>query len=444
MSLGFEDSEVIADGPVSIVTRIKVHSQWFAVKTSTTTHAKEPHDILKEARLLAETSHPNIISLIEQEISERQSLSLRMPYVPYSLYNLLQLSTFSPRPLISFESTDSSIASPREQRFVVLAKSIIFQVLCAVSYLHTERIQIAHRDIKPSNILLTASGRVQLIDFGIAFGVGEEARAKNGDLWPESADRMYFEVSTGPYRAPELLFGPRTYDAFAIDSWSLGVTFSEFFTPLRLLSGDDDDDDDDFESDPDSESDSEPAKPMKPLEPFIIPKGARAGNPRARWTRDSLFNGERGEIALAWSIFKTRGTPNETNWPSFMNLPDASKVTFVDAEAMDLGLLLPNLPPSISKLPMETKTHAPPPEMIPSPLDLIHRFLVYEPSTRLRPSDASNHPWFTSNPGLVLPDDCTLPLSQLTNITSTSTWDNQTLGDLLRGMNLPAQCDGGT
>lgn len=120
-----------------------------------------------------------------------------MPYIPYSLDALLQSSRFSPHPIISFETSSSSSPTLREVQFVVLAKSIIFQVLCGVSYLHSEHVQIAHRDIKPSNVLLTPSGRAQLIDFGIAFPLGEDRAAKARDLWPESAERMYFEVSTG-------------------------------------------------------------------------------------------------------------------------------------------------------------------------------------------------------------------------------------------------------
>jgi hypothetical protein len=90
------------------------------------------------------------------------------------------------------------------------------------------------------------------------------------------------------------------------------VTLAEFFTPLRLLN-DDEDDDEPIVSE--SDSDSEPDKPIVPPEPFIIQKGTRVTAPTTRWSRDSLFDGSRGEIGLAWSIFKTRGTPNENNWP---------------------------------------------------------------------------------------------------------------------------------
>lgn len=38
-----------------------------------------------------------------------------------------------------------------------------------------------------------------------------------------------------PFRAPELLFGPKEYDASKTDLWSLGCTLSHFFTPIRLF-----------------------------------------------------------------------------------------------------------------------------------------------------------------------------------------------------------------
>ena len=126
---------------------------------------------------------------------------------------------------------------------------------------------------------------------------------------------MYFEVSTGyappdRYRVPELLFGPRKYDAFAIDTWSLGAAFAEFFTSVRLYSPFDDEEFD-FDEDPGSGNES----PAKLAEPFIMPKRLRIGDLSNRWARDSLFDSTRGDISLAWSIFKTRGSPNQNNWP---------------------------------------------------------------------------------------------------------------------------------
>ncbi|KAG8219241.1 kinase-like protein [Butyriboletus roseoflavus] len=426
--------EIISEGPTSIVTRIESElldgPRFIAIKSSTTTHAKEPHDIIKEVRLLTSLSHPNIIPLIKQLRSQRSQIT----------HHILSSR---------LETPASPSPTPREIQFVILAKSILFQILCGVSYLHSEHVQIAHRDIKPGNVLLTASGCAQLIDFGIAFRVGEDGAAKARDLWPESATRMYFEVSTGPYRAPELLFGPRTYNAFAIDAWSLGVTFSEFFTSLRLQTDEDEDDEDlsfrrpehTSDSGSESEASAEPRAPTPPPTPFVIPQGTykRSGIPTGRWARTSLFDGTRGEIGLAWSIFRVRGTPNEDTWPTFLTLPDASKVSFVDVDAVDLSLLLPNLPPSTSSISLDTRTHTPILDPVPSPLDLIHRFLVYEPSRRLHPSAALDHPWFRADPGLVLPSDDDRSghpprLEETITMTHTFTLQGQTrtLGDLLQ------------
>lgn len=56
--------EIISEGPASTVVRIKSElldgPRFVAVKTSTTTHAKEPHDIIKEVRLLTSLAHPNV------------------------------------------------------------------------------------------------------------------------------------------------------------------------------------------------------------------------------------------------------------------------------------------------------------------------------------------------------------------------------------------------
>jgi hypothetical protein len=36
---------------------------------------------------------------------------------------------------------------------------------------------------------------------------------------------------------------------------------------------------------------------------------------RSEWERYSLFDGSRGDIGLAWSIFRARGSPTPENWP---------------------------------------------------------------------------------------------------------------------------------
>jgi cyclin-dependent kinase 8/11 len=95
----------------------------------------------------------------------------------------------------------------------------------------------------------------------------------------------------------------------------LGATFAQFFTPLRLSSDDTDDDDDHDCDDDDDEAEGSADGHLNATQPFIVPKYLRIGYPGSQWSRDTLFNGDRGEIGLAWSIFKIYGTPTPDNWP---------------------------------------------------------------------------------------------------------------------------------
>lgn len=45
-------------------------------------------------------------------------------------------------------------------------KSIVYDILCAVNYLHQS--QIIHRDLKPANILVNDDCTIQICDFGLA------------------------------------------------------------------------------------------------------------------------------------------------------------------------------------------------------------------------------------------------------------------------------------
>ncbi|KAG4070732.1 hypothetical protein HA402_005591 [Bradysia odoriphaga] len=89
-----------------------------------------------------------------------------------------------------------------------LAKEYFRQIVRAISYCH--QLHVVHRDLKPENVVFFEKlGVVKLTDFGFSnkFNPGQKLETSCGSL---------------AYSAPEILLGD-SYDAPAVDIWSLGV-----------------------------------------------------------------------------------------------------------------------------------------------------------------------------------------------------------------------------
>ncbi|CAG9088377.1 unnamed protein product [Plutella xylostella] len=89
-----------------------------------------------------------------------------------------------------------------------LARDYFRQIVRAISYCH--RLHVVHRDLKPENVVFFERlGVVKLTDFGFSnkFCPGQKLETSCGSL---------------AYSAPEILLGD-SYDAPAVDVWSLGV-----------------------------------------------------------------------------------------------------------------------------------------------------------------------------------------------------------------------------
>ena len=102
------------------------------------------------------------------------------------------------------------------------------QIAQALAYAHAQQPSVVHRDIKPHNILIEDdTGRVVVMDFGIAKLLGEQPSQETG---------MGVFMGTLAYGAPEQMRSDLTVDGRA-DIFSLGLVMYEMATGRKLFAG---------------------------------------------------------------------------------------------------------------------------------------------------------------------------------------------------------------
>ena len=155
---------------------------------------------LNEARLAAKLNHPNIATIYESgEASDH--IYIAMEYVQGE----------------SLKERLKDGAMP-----ITEVTNMLRQIGKGLHEAHLRG--IVHRDIKPGNIMITESGRIKIMDFGLA---------KQGD--GESLTRTGSTLGTTAYMSPEQARGEKLDTR--TDIWSFGIVLYEMLTGERPFKG---------------------------------------------------------------------------------------------------------------------------------------------------------------------------------------------------------------
>jgi predicted Zn finger-like uncharacterized protein len=158
---------------------------------------------LREARILAKFDHPNIVKIHDAGQQEKQYYLATGLVEGRTLADILQAGALPP----------------------VQAVELVIQILDALEYAHTfPGGAVVHRDVKPANAMVDMTGRVHLMDFGMA----------GGDDQPGTRlTQMGTTVGTPAYMSPEQAEGRIDRIGPTADQYSAGVVLYEALTGHR-------------------------------------------------------------------------------------------------------------------------------------------------------------------------------------------------------------------
>jgi serine/threonine-protein kinase len=206
---GFDVLRPLGQGGMASVylARERTLDRLVAVKVLREDLATDPRGVarfLQEARVAARLRHPGIVSI--HAVGTRHGLH-------YFTMDYLDGRTL-----------DASVRAESPAGLeVARARSILAEVARAVGHAH--RHDIVHRDIKPGNVMIDTTGRVFVLDFGLA------KPSRSGELTTAGA-----VIGTPQYMSPEQIEGrPATRRT---DVYALGLVYYFLLVGKHLVQGD--------------------------------------------------------------------------------------------------------------------------------------------------------------------------------------------------------------
>jgi eukaryotic-like serine/threonine-protein kinase len=146
---------------------------------------------LREARLAARLSHPNVVSVFD--VGEEENGQ------PFIVMELIEGETLAERGRVSADE----------------ARGLALQAARGLTHAHEAG--LVHRDVKPANLLLRRDGTLKIADFGIARATETTRLTQVGTV-----------LGTAAYLAPEQALGEEVGPA--ADVYSLGAVLYELLT----------------------------------------------------------------------------------------------------------------------------------------------------------------------------------------------------------------------
>ncbi len=204
-------TEKVGQGGMGAVYKVRhlILDTTFALKVlpnELTDHDEMRARFYREARLMARLKHPNIVQVHDIDRDDARNFH-------YFVMEFIHGKTLRQH--------------LRDQGALPLAEvlRIAIPVVNALAYAHTQVPSVIHRDVKPANIMIEEpSGRVVVMDFGIAKEIGQSDATRTGAI-----------MGTMKYCAPEQM-RHEPVDG-AADIYALGMVMYEAYTGKQFFAG---------------------------------------------------------------------------------------------------------------------------------------------------------------------------------------------------------------